>query len=283
MKKIASRLRRRLMRTRKSAERWWQRRALVQALDISSGDPTFDRFLRQSYYRVPGMSSRFAAAICGQLIQRQTDLAIDGDIVEIGTLEGRFFIAMALGLSAGQKAVAIDRFQWPDSGIEQRFIANCAAHGITSSELISWKADSRQITSDALRDKLSKRAIRFAHIDGDHTSECVTGDLELIQPLMHENGIICLDDMLHPAYPTLITPVLDYLDRHPEMQLFCIIDREDITGAPKFLLCRGHARALYEDSLRSSFSKFCYHLPARLKTHSAFVLTPRPGKRFVDQ
>src|SRR5262249_12005003 len=100
-------------------------------LDITSGHPGIDLYLAQSYERVRGMSSRFAAAICGYLIRRQSALGIDGELVEIGTFEGRFFIAMALGLAPGEKALGIDRFDWPDAGVEGRFLANCAAHGIT--------------------------------------------------------------------------------------------------------------------------------------------------------
>ena len=45
-------------------------------LDIASGHPAIDRYLAQSYERVRGMSSRFAAAICGHLIRRQTERGI---------------------------------------------------------------------------------------------------------------------------------------------------------------------------------------------------------------
>ncbi len=40
-------------------------------LDVASGYPAIDLYLAQSYERVRGMSSRFAAAICGHLIRRQ--------------------------------------------------------------------------------------------------------------------------------------------------------------------------------------------------------------------
>src|ERR1700756_179144 len=76
-------------------------------LDIASGHPAIDLYLSQSYERVRGMSSRFAAAICGHLIRRQTALGIDGDLVEVGTFEGRFFIAMALGLAPVLKVVLL--------------------------------------------------------------------------------------------------------------------------------------------------------------------------------
>ena len=36
-------------------------------IDISSGDARLDAFLADRYMRIRGMSSRFAAAICGRL------------------------------------------------------------------------------------------------------------------------------------------------------------------------------------------------------------------------
>ena len=245
-------------------------------LDVASGHPTIDLYLAQSYERVRGMSSRFAAAICGHLIRRQSALGIGGDLVEIGTFEGRFFIAMALGLEPGERAIGIDRFDWPDAGIEGRFLANCAAHGLARDRYLSWKTDSREITSGDLREKLHGRPLRFVHIDSHHSRECLTNDLELVGPVLHRDAIICLDDMLHPGYPMMASAVFEYLERHPELRLFCVVDREDIVAAPKFLICRCDALALYEQDLLSAFSRFHFTLNADMETYFALVLTPRP-------
>ncbi len=245
-------------------------------LDIASGHPAIDLYLAQSYERVRGMSSRFAAAICGHLIRRQSALGIGGELVEIGTFEGRFFIAMALGLAPGEKALGIDRFDWPDSGVEGRFLANCAAHGIARDCYSCWKTDSREITSGELRERLGDRPIRFVHIDSHHSRECLTNDLELVAPVLHRDGIICLDDMLHPGYPMVISAVFEYFARRPEMRLLCVVDREDIVAAPKFLICRGDALALYEQDLLSAFARFHFILNADMETYVALVLTPRP-------
>jgi methyltransferase family protein len=251
-------------------------------LDIASGHPAIDRYLTEGYERVRGMSSRFAAAICGHLIRRQSALGIHGELVEIGTFEGRFFIAMALGLAPGEKAVGIDRFDWPDAGVEGRFLANCTTYGISRDRYSSWRADSREITTIDLREKLGERRVRFVHIDSHHSRECLTNDLELVAPLLHRDGIICLDDMLHPGYPMVVTAVFDYFARHPEMRLLCIIDREDIVAAPKFLICRGDALALYETDLSSAFSRFHFVLNADMENYFALVLTPRPRLAEVE-
>jgi hypothetical protein len=245
-------------------------------IDIASGHPAIDRYLTESYERVRGMSSRFAAAICGHLIRRQSTLGIGGDLVEIGTFEGRFFIAMALGLAPGETAIGIDRFDWPDAGIEGRFLANCAAHSLSPDRYVCWKADSRDITPAAMSEKLGAHAVRFAHIDSHHSRECLTNDLELIHAVLHRDGIICLDDMLHPGYPMVVMAVFDWLARHPEMRLFCVIDREDIVAAPKFLICREASRALYEPDLLSAFARFHFTMNADMETYFALVLTPRP-------
>ena len=74
----------------------------------------------------------------------------------------------------------------------------------------------------------------------------------------------------------LISVVFEYFERHPEMRLLCIIDREDIVGAPKFLICRRDALELYEQNLLSAFSRFHYVFNADMETYKALVLTPRP-------
>jgi hypothetical protein len=245
-------------------------------IDIVSGHSEIDRYLADGYDQVRGMSSRFAAAICGHVIRRQSELGVAGDIVEIGTFEGRFFIALALGLSPGESALGIDTFHWPDEGVLGRLIDNCRTQGLASDRFLAWKTDSLTITTDALRDKLGGRAVRFFHVDGDHYYQSLSSDLELAHAVLHPNGVICVDDMLHPEYPTLITAVLDYLARHPEMRVLCIIDREDIVAAAKFLICRSEAVALYEQDLMSSFAPFHYVMGAELVTHWAVVLTPHP-------
>lgn len=245
-------------------------------IDIASGHPAIDRYLDERYAQVRGMSSRFAAAICGHIVRRQTERGVAGDIAEIGAFEGRFFIAMALGLAPGEHALGIDLFDWPNEGVLDRFIQNCEANGLARETFTAWKQQSRDITPDTLRARLPSGNVRFFHIDGEHEHASLLSDLELAHAVMHRDGVIALDDMLHPGYPTLITAVLDYLARHPEMVVMAIVDREDIVAAAKFLICRKDAVALYEQDLMTAFARFHFIVGADVAGHFTLVLTPQP-------
>ncbi len=245
-------------------------------IDIASGHAAIDRYLADGYARVPGMSSRFSAAICGHLIRRQTEFGVSGDLVEVGTFEGRFFIAMALGLQPGERALGIDVFDWPDEGVHDRLLSHCAAAGLAGDRFFTWKGNTRTLPQDGLRGQLGIKQARFIHIDGDHTNESLSHDLELAHHVLHPSGVIALDDMLHPGYPELIVTVLDYLKRHPDMVVLCIVDREDISAAAKFLLCRAEAADRYEQDLMTSFARFHFTAAGKVMGRVTLVLTPEP-------
>jgi hypothetical protein len=243
---------------------------------IVSGHPAVDRYLAEGFGAVPGMSSRFAAAICGHLVRRQTELGVKGSIAEIGTFEGRFFIALALALAEGELGYGFDTFDWPDAGIRDRFLANCRRSGVDLARIDAVKRDSRTMSAPELKDIVTAAPVRFFHIDGDHSRQSLAHDLELAHSALHPQGVICTDDMLHPEYPFLVLAVHDYLRAHPEMRLLCVIDREDIVAAAKFLICRADAVASYEDDLMTSFRPVQYVMGGDALGHLCVVLTPRP-------
>ncbi len=251
-------------------------------IDISSGDARLDAFLADGYVRIRGMSSRFAAAICGHLLRHQSADGIHGDLVEIGTFEGRFFVAMALVLDRGEHALGIDVFTWPSPAVYDHLLENCAVAGLAEGSYTAWKVDTRTVRAADLRARLPAGHARFIHIDGEHIPECLANDLALAHAVLHPDGIIALDDMLHPGYPTLITTVLDFLQRHREMRAFCIIDRESITAAAKFLLCRAERVEPYQRDLMASFPQFHYLLGADILGQLCLVLTPDPTLPKVD-
>jgi hypothetical protein len=60
----------------------------------------------------------------------------------------------------------------------------------------------------------------------------------------------------------------------------CVIDREDIVGAAKFLLCHAEAVSLYDADLMQTFKAQHLAIGGDAMGHLCVVLTPEP--RLVD-
>ena len=101
---------------------------------FKTGIPAVDHYLASGYGAVRGFSSKFSATICGHLMRRQSELGVHGSVAEIGTFEGRFFIALGLALGAGEHAYGFDLFAWPGSNVLERLLANTDAHGLARDE-----------------------------------------------------------------------------------------------------------------------------------------------------
>lgn len=245
----------------------------MSADSVKSGIAAVDDYLDTGYATVVGMSSRFAAAVSCGLMRIQTGLGVTGPVAEIGTFEGRFFIAMAHALADGEKALGIDLFDWPNPQVIDRFEANCAKHGVPAEKRITWRADSRAMTSEDLLAKLDGERVRLFHVDGEHSRHALTRDLELATAVLADGGVIVLDDMLHPGYPTLMVAVQDYLQRHSDMVVLCIIDRETIVAATKFVICQAAWFKRYEEKLLEAYKDNVWPLGADFEPHWCLVLS----------
>ncbi len=244
--------------------------------DIQSGVPAADRYIAEGYLKVRGMSSRFAAAIACATMRLQSENGISGHMAEIGTFEGRFFIALAHCLQPGERGFGIDHFEWPDTAVIDRFKASLAAFGPADDRAVVLKADSRKLAPDELLGHAAGGRGRFFHIDGEHTQDHLTKDLALALATTDPRGVICLDDMLHPGYPLLGLTVDAFLRAHPELRVVCVIDREDIVAAAKFMICRAEHVDFYTDALAHAFSRYVWPLGADFGGYKALVLSPAP-------
>jgi hypothetical protein len=211
-----------------------------------------DRYIESGYMSVRGMSSRFAATISAGTMRIQSENGISGNFAEIGTFEGRYFIALAHALKEGERAIGFDTFVWPDEGIKSRLENNLTKHGVAERSIIR-KIDSTQLAAKDILSLAPDKKIRFFHIDGEHTPEHLSSDLALAVETLDERGVICLDDMLHPGYPTLALTVDKFLEREKDFRVFCIIDRETIVAAAKYMLCREAVFDFYVDELMRAF------------------------------
>jgi hypothetical protein len=240
---------------------------------VCSGIPVVDAYLDDGYDKVIGMSSRFAAAICCGLLRIQSELGVKGPVAEVGAFEGRFFIALAKSLHDGERALGIDVFEWPNAQVIDRFEANCERHRVPAEKRITWKADSNKMTAAELLAKVGGQKVRLIHVDGEHSQAALTKDLELATAVIGEGGVIVLDDMLHPGYPTLMVAVHAYLERHSDMTVLCIIDRESIFAATKFVLCQKTWFKKYEAALLDAYRDNVWPMGATFEPHWCLVLS----------
>jgi predicted O-methyltransferase YrrM len=240
---------------------------------VYAGIPAVDAYLDDGYDKVIGMSSRFAAAICCGLLRIQSELGVKGPVAEVGAFEGRFFIALAKSLHDGERALGIDVFEWPNAQVIDRFEANCERHDVPAEKRIAWKADSNKMTAAELLAKVGGQKVRLIHVDGEHSQIALTKDLELATAVIGEGGVIVLDDMLHPGYPTLMVAVHAYLERHSDMTVLCIIDRESIFAATKFVLCQKTWFKKYEAALLDAYRSNVWPMGATFEPHWCLVLS----------
>jgi predicted O-methyltransferase YrrM len=237
------------------------------------GISSCDHYLETAYDKVVGMSSHFAAAVCCALLKLQTELGVKGPIAEIGTFEGRFFIALAHALQPDEIALGIDLFDWPNPEVKDRFEANCLKYGIAADRRITWKTDSRTMKPTDVLEKLDGQRPRLFHIDGEHSRHALARDLERATAVMPKDGLIVLDDMLHPGYPTLMVAVHEYLAKNSDIVPLCVIDRETITGATKFVLCHRDWFKRYEERMLTIFKDNIWPLGADFEPHWCLVLS----------
>lgn len=254
-------------------------------MKYGSGIAAVDRYVNHDYDSVFGMSSQFAAIIAAHVMKRQSELGISGHMAEIGTFEGRFFIAMALALQPGERGVGIDTFEWPSPKVRDKLHDHMQRLDVRTADMTVLTANSADLSSADIARPLGGQfggQVRFFHIDGDHTPKALSHDLDLAYAVMHPKGVICLDDMLHPGFPLLTVAVFDWLQKHPDMRVFCVIDREDIVAAPKFMLCRHEAAALYEQDLLAHFPEWHFEAASQWEQWVAIVLTPHPRFAVVE-
>ena len=238
-----------------------------------AGTPAVDRYLDEGYSSVVGMSSKFAAAISAALLKLQSEMGISGPIAEIGTFEGRFFIALTLALKPGEIALGIDLFDWPNPQVLDRFEANCLKHGVDPKQKVTWKTDSRTMKPEDMLAKVGGKKLRFFHIDGEHSRDALTRDLDRAAAVMMPEGLIVLDDMLHPGYPTLMVAVHEWLGRNPDWVVLAVIDRETIVAQTKFVLCRKDVFKRYEERMLEIFKVNIWPLGADFEPHWCLVLS----------
>jgi hypothetical protein len=163
-----------------------------------------DAFLKVNGPVAPGILDTL------EFIQEVQDQhAIEGDIVEIGVLHGRFFLALDCFKREQEVSVAVDIFDdkhlnVDGSGMKSGlaiFEQNVQKFAQSADDVRVVKADSLALTAQELRAFARNKGFRLFSVDGGHTPEHVTSDLELAAAAIVGGGVVLLDDYYNPHWP----------------------------------------------------------------------------------
>ena len=225
---------------------------------------SLESYLRRDFSSVPGMSSRFSAFVSSAILRIQRNAGWSGGVAEIGAFEGRFIIALAFSLSSDERAVAVDLFEWPDPEVEDRFRQRLRKYRMEPSSgsserivvalrrWICWKVGPGSDSSTLMA---TTAVIHWHQTCDSHSLRWRRG------------GVVCLDDMLSPAYPELATAALEILESIDDWRVFCVIDRESICASAKFLICRSSYAEFYARSLALIMGRNVWRMGAQFSAY----------------
>jgi hypothetical protein len=167
---------------------------------------------RSSFPDIPGWFTEESMFVWDFLLGSQTRAGVQGDFFEIGVYKGRSAVLGALHMRPEDWCVLVDINPAAEAA------AMIASFRPQNNKYIC--CNSTAARGDA-RVREHFRRCRWVHIDGDHKGTSVANDLELAADLIHENGIICLDDFFNFRYPQLTAATYRFLfDRQADFQMF---------------------------------------------------------------
>ncbi len=187
---------------------------------------------------VRGFFAVESMAVWDILLSAQRRVGISGMMLEIGVLEGKSGLLLAMHATPAEKLVLVDP-QMP-IWVRRRFEVFHPGANLYL-EAASHALDALPIH------KLGLRRFRWIHIDGEHSGTTVLDDLRRAALLCAGDGVICIDDFFSPSFPQVTAATFRFLDaRRGEFALFLV-------GAGKGYICRARAQRVYLQIIAREF------------------------------
>ncbi|BAY26003.1 hypothetical protein NIES2100_58130 [Calothrix sp. NIES-2100] len=210
---------------------------------------TNDNYLIQSYLDTFSENthlSLYNIYIFEQILGLQKLLEIQGDILEIGVLEGATSALLATSLEEKERLFLIDPYQDPNTICPT--IAKFS--GIENEQLVYFQMDSILISKRHSKFlEPHSPLFRLIHIDGEHSYDAVYSDIGLSTLYLSNSGLIVLDDIFNINSACCTHAMFDYLKSNPN--LHCVA-----MGFGKAYLC--------ESRYINAYRKFFINLPETL-------------------
>jgi len=182
---------------------------------MDRSDDRLTRYCRSDYKKINGWLHQLDAELFLHILQLQSRSGIVGATAEIGVHHGKSFVPLCLALKGAEKALCIDIFEdqalnKDRSGFGSRQILekNLARFEAPMEKVSILAASSFDVTAAQIRNLVGE--VRFFSVDGGHWRDIVVNDLNLAAAVLHEGGVIALDDFLHKEWPDVTHGFFDW-------------------------------------------------------------------------
>lgn len=173
------------------------------------------------------------------LLRMQSELGLRGDILEIGSYFGRSTALLVYCLKPGERLVVCDSFRNPtedhysEKPTEQDLLDNIRK---VNPSFNSGVLEIHSCLSTDLRLNPSDK-FKFIHIDGGHSHEIASNDLNIAHAHVTNNGIIAVDDYEHEDWPGVTTAVNAFmLENKRDYEVLADMNRHIAKGRKLYLI-----------------------------------------------
>lgn len=196
------------------------------------------RSLVDGMFRVHGYTHRHHAYVLDYLLK--LDINKVGGVAEIGIEHGQFYMLLNSVVDGKFPSFAIDIFESQHLNIDgsgrgslEIFSNNLQTvdvhYGKNTNVVIGDSTDSR--THAHMRKVIAPGSLRYFSIDGGHTAEHTLNDLKLATEFISNEGVVIVDDILHPCWMGVLEGTLKFLSEKPTLVPFAL-------GDNKLYLCK---------------------------------------------
>ena len=226
---------------------------------------------------LPGWFRKEAAHLLGLLDYAHQREGIRGDLFEIGVFHGKSTLLLAGMVDPEREKLGVcDSFKFRTADCtppREVFLENFHNVFPSADFLRVYAKRSQELTQDEIG------TCRLIHIDGAHSLEAVTADLELASDCIDPRGVIVLDDAFRGTWPGVTEAIIRFLDTRSSFSPLII-------GFGKMALVPEGARGLYEPLFvsRDIYEQYWRPESVRLRTDSicgssTFVIAEKKQSR----
>jgi len=218
-----------------------------------SSEPSKYHLYCENAAHIDGWFTDQAAALWDCLLSYQDANSIRGNLLEIGVHKGKSALLSAMHTRCDEEQFLIDVAPLNDATDLIRRVC-------PDTKLRTFEQPSRLMRRLPFFSEMAS-SFRWIHIDGGHTAQDVTTDLEIAHQLLADDGVVSLDDFFSFPFPQVTAATFSFMAAHPHT--FALV----LGGFAKGYLCRPLMVKQY-----LTYIKDCLPADMSVRGHERFTL-----------